>query len=65
MRSLLGTVIFIVDFPLSLLQIYPAIPFWLAEFQLKDQLLSVWGFPSMLLVASPLLLLIFFVFNLC
>ena len=33
---------------------------WPAEFLLKDQLLSVWGFPCMLLVASPLLLLIFF-----
>ena len=30
-----------------------------AEFLLKDQLLSVEGFPCMLLVASPLLLLIF------
>ena len=29
-------------------------------FLLKDQLLSVWGFPCMVLVASPLLLLIFF-----
>ena len=38
---------------------YPAIPFWSAEFLLKDQLLSVWGFPCMLL-ASPLLLLILF-----
>ena len=46
-------------FPLSILR-YPAIPFWLAEFLLKDQLLNVWGFPCMLLVASPLLLLIFF-----
>ena len=27
---------------------------------LKDQLLSVWGFPCVLLVASPLVLLIFF-----
>ena len=26
----------------------------------RDQLLSIWGFPCMLLVASPLLLLIFF-----
>ena len=33
---------------------YPAILFWPAEFLLKDQLLSVWGFPCMLLVASPL-----------
>ena len=34
----------------------PAIPFWPAEFLLKDQLLSIWGFTGMLLVASPLLL---------
>ena len=46
-------------FPFSILR-YPAIPFWPAEFLLKDQLLNVWGFPCMLLVASPLLLLIFF-----
>ena len=35
-------------------------PFWLAEFLLKDQLLSVWAFSCMLLVAFPLWLLIFF-----
>ena len=46
-------------FPFSTLR-YPAIPFWPAEFLLKDQLLNVWSFPCMLLVASPLLLLIFF-----
>ena len=60
MRSLPGTVILVVYFSLSVLQIYPAIPFWAAEFLLKDQLLSIWSFPCMLLVASPLLLLIFF-----
>ena len=48
------------DFPLSVLYIYPAIPFWTTEFLLKDQLLSIWSFTCMLLVASPLLLLIFF-----
>jgi len=31
-----------------------------AEFLLKDQLLGIWGFPSVLLVAFPLLLLIVF-----
>ena len=60
MRSLLGTVILVVYFSLSVLQIYPAIPFWPAEFLLKDQPLSIWGFPYMLLVSSPLLILIFF-----
>ena len=51
-------------FPFSSLD--PAIPFWPAEFRLIDQLLSLWGFPCVLLVASPLLLLIFFfVFSLC
>jgi len=30
------------------------------QFLLKDLLLSVWGFPCMLLVSSPLLLVIFF-----
>jgi len=60
MRSLQGTVILVVDFSLSVLYIYPAIPFWPAEFLLKDQLLNVWGSPCMLLVAFPLLLLVFF-----
>ena len=42
------------------------IPLWPAEFLLKDQLLNVWGCPCILLVASPLLLLIFFLwFSLC
>ena len=31
-----------------------------AEFLLKDQLLTLWGFPCMLFVVFPLLLLIFF-----
>ena len=52
-------------FSLSVLQIYPAISFWPAECLPKDQLLSILGFSCMLLVASPLLLLIFFVFSLC
>ena len=47
-------------FPFSTLNISCHISFWPAEFLLKDQLLSVWGFPCMLLVAFPLLLLIFF-----
>ena len=38
---------------------YPVIPFWPAEFLLKDPLLILWVFPFMLLVAFPLLLLIF------
>ena len=33
-----------------------------AEFLLKDQLLNIWGLPCMLLVAFPLLLLIFFLY---
>ena len=58
MRSLPGTVILVVGF--SLFPFSPAIPFWPAEFLLKDQLLNVRSFLCMLLVASPLLLLIFF-----
>ena len=66
MRSLLGTVILHVDFSLLVLEIYPAIPFWPAELLLKHQLLIAWSFSCMLLVASPLLLLLFFfVFSLC
>ena len=40
MRSLPGTVVLIVDFSLSIVSIYPAIPFWPAEFLLRDQLLN-------------------------
>ena len=47
-------------FPFQYFKYYPAIPFWPAEFLLKDQLLNIWGFPCMLLVAFPLLLLTFF-----
>ena len=39
---------------------YSALPFWPTEFLLKDQLLNIWSFPCMLLVAFPLLLLISF-----
>ena len=35
------------------------LPFWLEEFLLKDQLLSLWGSPCVKFVAFPLLLLIF------
>ena len=51
MRSLLGRVILVVGFSLSSLSVCPASPFWLAGFLLKDQLLTLWGFPSMYFVA--------------
>ena len=59
MRLLPGTVILFVDFSLSVLKYILPFPSGL-QFLLKDQLLSVWGFPCMLLISSPLLLLIFF-----
>ena len=59
MRSLLGTIIWVVSFSLSSLYVCPAIPFWLEESLLNDQLLSLWGFPCVLFVAFPLLVLIF------
>ena len=65
MRSLSGRVIFVIDFPLSIVQIYPAIPFWPTEFILKDQLVNVWSFPCMFFVVFPLLLLIFFFLFVC
>ena len=46
-------------FPFSTLHI-SYILFWPAEFRLKFQLLNIWDFPCMILVAFPLLLLIFF-----
>ena len=41
-------------FPFSYFK-YPAIPFWPAEFLLKDQLLNIWGFPCALFVAFSIL----------
>ena len=55
MRSLPGTVILFVDFSLSVLYIYLAIPFGPAEFLLKDQLLNLWGFPCCFFFFSFLL----------
>ena len=51
--------ILVVDFPLLLLWIYYATPFWPAEFLLKNQLIGLWEFPCMLSVDFLLLLLIF------
>ena len=61
MRCLLGTVMLVVGFSPLVVWIYPAIPFWPAEFLLKDQLLNIWSFPCMLFVAFPLLHLVFFI----
>ena len=48
MRSLLGTIIWAVGY------FRLAIPFWLEEFLLKDQLLSLWESPCVLFVVFPL-----------
>ena len=58
-RSFQDTIILVVIFPFNTLNI-SSIPFWPEDFLLKDQLLSVRSFPSIVLVASPLLLLRFF-----
>ena len=55
----MGTVIWVLGFSLSSLQVCPAIPFWPEEFLLKDQLLSLWESPCVLFVVFPFLLLIF------
>ena len=47
---LLNRVVLVVGFSLSFLYAYAAIPFWLAEFLLKDQLLALWGSPQILLL---------------
>ena len=44
---------------------YRATPFWLVEFLLRNQLLTLWEFPCILFVIFPLLLSIIFVFNFC
>ena len=66
MRSLLARVILVVSSSLSSLYIYHATPFWLVEFLLQYQLLTLWEFLCMLFVVFPLsLLIIFFAFNFC
>ena len=65
MRSLLGRVILVVGSSLSSLKIYHATPFWLLEFLLKNQVLTLWEFPCMLFVIFLLPLPIIFVFNFC
>ena len=57
MRSLLGRVICRFS---PFITLYFATHFWPAEFVLKNQLITLWGFPCMLFVAFPLLVLIFF-----
>ena len=49
MRSLLCIIILVVGFSLSLLLTYP---FWPAEFLLKDQLLTLWRFLSVIYCLS-------------
>ena len=53
---------------LSSLSVCPALPSWPEEFLLKDQVLSLWESPCVLIIVFPLLFLIFvgfFVFDLC
>ena len=65
-RVLLGRVFLVVCSSLSSLEIYHAIPFWLTEFLLRNQLIEWWDFPCILFVIFPLLLLTFFsVLNFC
>ena len=53
MRSFPDRVILVIDFSVSALHIYLAVPFWPAEFLLKDQLLDIWGLSCTLLVLFP------------
>ena len=62
MRSLLGRVILVVGSSFSSFKIYHATPFWLVEFLLRNQLLTLWEFPYMLFFIFPLFLLIIFLF---
>ena len=47
-------------FPFSFQFLMAYITFWPAKFLLKNQLITLWGFPCRLFVAFPLLHLIFF-----
>ena len=59
-KILLGRVFLVVGSSLSSLWIYHAIPFWLVEFLLRNQLIAWWTFACMLFVIFPLLLLLFY-----
>ena len=59
MKSMLCGVLLVVGFSLSSLKAYPTIPFWPEEFLLKHHLLSLWLYHCILLVAFPVLILIF------
>ena len=63
--SNLGTVIWVVGFSLSSLKVCPAIPFWLEEPLLKDQLLSLWESPCVLFVLFVVFPLLSLLFVLC
>ena len=58
-KVLLSRLFLVIGSSLSSLWIYHAIPFWLVEFLLRNQLRAWWEFPCMLFVIFPLLLLIF------
>ena len=60
MRVLLGRVFLVVGSSLSSLQIYPAIPFWLVEFLLRNQLIAWWEFLCVSFVIFPVLLSLFY-----
>ena len=62
MRVSLGRVFLVVGSSLSPFKLYPAIPFWLGEFLLRNQLVAWWEFPCVLFVFFTLLLLIFYFF---
>jgi len=57
---MLGRVFLVVGSSLSSLLIFHAIPFWLVEFLLRNQLIAWWTFAYMLFVIFPLLLLLFY-----
>ena len=65
MKFLLGRVFLIVGFPLSLHLIYCSTSFWLAEFLLKSQLITLWDFPCKWLTFPLLILIVSLFLNSC
>lgn len=59
---MLGRVFLVEVFPLLSFQIYCATPFWPVEFLLKNHLITLQGFLSILFIAFPTLLLIFYLY---
>ena len=61
MRVFLARIFLVIGSPLSSGWTYNAISFWVVEFLLRNQLITLYEFPCILYVVLPLLLLLFYI----